>query len=124
MSLVNINRWNLPYPCSPENEGFIYKITEKRTGRFYIGKKSFWKRSRRRRRKVQSTWRTYASSSLTLKSLIRQKGIDAFEFKVLRICKSKMELIYYEMHYQVQHNAILDKNSFNINLGTTRVRMK
>lgn len=118
-----INRWGLPYPCSPENEGFIYKITEKSTGRFYIGKKSFWRRSKTKG-KVQSNWRTYGSSSKALKNLMQIHGVIAFDFEVLHISRTMKALNYYEMHYQIKYNAILDKRSFNINLGGTRIRMK
>ena len=117
------NRWNLPYPCLSYNEGFIYKITDKETGMFYIGKKSFWRRIKGRS-KVQSKWQSYKSSSIPLKKMINKKGVNSFHFEVLRVCNSRRELTYFEIHHQVQHNCILDPKSFNVNLGSTRIRMK
>lgn len=59
--------------------GFVYKITNKETGKFYIGQKKILKVEKRpplkgkvRKRKIikQTDWRTYCSSSNELKQEI------------------------------------------------------
>ncbi len=84
--------------------GFIYQITELDTGCRYIGKKVFWfKRKkkvkgqkRKKRVTTESDWKQYRSSSKTLKALIDKRGLDKFEFRILKLCKTKAQINFSE----------------------------
>ena len=67
--------------------GFVYLITERDTGKKYIGKKFFWSKrrlpplkgkSRKRTVVKESDWKDYYGSSEHLKTLVEQKGGEAY----------------------------------------------
>ena len=74
------------YNETPEEyQGFVYEITELRTGKKYLGKKNFWrpktlpknsKRSRRVKTRVESDWRTYYGSNAELKQLVEEQRVQ------------------------------------------------
>ena len=78
--------------------GFIYLIESKDKKIKYIGRKQIlsWQKGRGHR---ESNWRTYTSSSSELKELIKVNGKDTFNFNIIHLCYSKIELTYYEMYY-------------------------
>ena len=88
--------------------GFIYIITNKINGKKYIGKKIFVSTTRKKvknktRRKVtkkESDWKSYYGSSPSLSADIEHFGKDNFERQILRLCKSKSELGYFEAKEQ------------------------
>lgn len=94
-------------------EGFVYRITEKSTGKSYIGKKSYWSRTskavpgrKNRQRFVnESDWKKYTSSNDELKKLVKEKGPDEFEFEILKHCADKRRLTYYELYYQIKEDV-------------------
>ena len=98
-------------------EGFVYRITHKETGRSYIGKKSYWSRTtkkvegRKNRKRFlnESDWKKYTSSEPDLKQQVRDEGPDNFIFEILRHCRDKRELTYYETYYQFKENVLLEK---------------
>lgn len=108
--------------------GFIYLITNLKDGRIYIGKKQFLtyrkkrisKKARiaRKTRKrteierVDTQWLNYWSSSKELQEDVASLGELSFEREVLRLCKSKAEMTYYEGHYQYAYNVMF-KPSYN-----------
>lgn len=79
--------------------GFIYKITFA-SGEYYIGQKSFTK---------GVSWKKYKSSSLDVKSKI--KNGESYHLEVLEFCDSK--LLYHETRYMFKFNVIEDKMSLN-----------
>lgn len=97
--------------------GFIYLITNTLDGKIYVGKKQFTHRkttrvSKRvkkatgtRKRKnvtnVDSGWKDYYGSCMELKAALSVIDKKHFKREVLMFCKSKAELTYYEMQYQV-----------------------
>src|SRR6056300_1439911 len=99
-----------PFEETPEEyQGFVYQITELDTGKMYIGKKNFWKpktlpknskRSRRIRTRTESDWRTYFGSSEEVKLLIEEKGEENYKREILRLCRTKGEMSYYEAKLQ------------------------
>ena len=109
-----------------EFQGFVYMITEKDTGKKYIGKKFFWKpkilpinktRKRRVRTRAESDWRTYYGSSKEVQSLVESKGKDNYKREILRLCKTKGECSYYEAKLQFQYDVLLSDEYYNEFIG-------
>jgi len=118
---------NEEFTETPEQyQGFVYEITELRTGKKYIGKKNFWrpkilpknsKRSRRVKTKVESDWRSYYGSNVELQRLVEESGSDGYKRVILRLCKSKGELSYYEAKLQFQYDVLLSDEYYNEFIG-------
>ena len=109
-----------------EFQGFVYMITEKDTGKKYIGKKFFWKpkvlpvtksRKRRVRTRVESDWRTYYGSSKEVQTLVEEKGKDNYIREILKLCKTKGECSYYEAKYQFEFDVLLSDEYYNEFIG-------
>lgn len=102
--------------------GFIYRITNISDGRIYIGKKQFSfkkkirlsKKARVGTRKrveisrIDSGWKNYWSSSKSLKEDILKLGKDNFKREIIHYCKNKSELSYYEVHWQIKEEVLLN----------------
>lgn len=102
--------------------GFVYIITEKETDMKYVGKKFFHKkktlpvtktRKRRKHLRVESDWRTYHGSSVTVQALLEEKGEDAFERVILRLCKTKGDCAYYETKEQFDRGVLFRDDYYN-----------
>lgn len=101
-----------------DNFGFIYCITEVDTGKMYIGKKQFHsyrriKQKDKKRRKLvikESDWKKYHGSSKVLLEEIKEKGKDKYKRVILKLCKNKWELTYYEAAEQFKSQVLLKKN--------------
>ena len=109
-----------------EYQGFVYLITELDTGKKYIGKKNFWKpktlpitktRKRRVKTRVESDWRTYYGSSVTVQNLIEEKGNNNFSKEILRLCKTKGEMSYFEAKEQFDRNVLFSEEYYNEFIG-------
>lgn len=112
--------------------GFVYLITltsQSGEKKYYIGKKNFFtmakqnlakkdisedKRKKTYRRKKTFTFEKYNGSSKALLELVEQ----GWEIKknIIRICKTKGELTYYEVFYQMKYNALLSDKFLNDNI--------
>ena len=108
---------DLPKDCI----GFIYKITNTKTNEYYIGKKNIYQRRTlpplkgyKRKRKVikESKWQSYRSSN----SEVKKWNEDYIVLEILRFCKSKKSLTYYELQEQFAHDVLSDPLSKNDNL--------
>ena len=106
--------------------GFVYLITEVDTGKKYIGKKNFYrpkilpknsKRTRRKRVKIESDWRSYFGSSEQVQRLIEEKGESNYKREILRLCKSKGEMSYYEAKLQFENDVLLSEEYYNEFIG-------
>lgn len=92
--------------------GFVYIITNIESQRKYIGKKLFkFKRTKtvkgkKKRLLVESDWRKYWGSNKTLLEEVSLFGENGFKREVLRLCKSKGELNYFEAKYQFIMGAL------------------
>ena len=115
--------------------GFIYKITNLKTGRFYIGKKAFIHNKKKKLGKkelatlptsrgrkpttkteqVDSGWKTYWGSSKELLVDVKTLGEDKFERAILQVAKNKKQLTFFELQQQIKDN-VLFANSYNENI--------
>lgn len=109
--------------------GFVYRIENKETGKFYIGQKKIIKVEKRpplkgkvRKRKIvkQSDWKTYCGSSNELKNDVLNLGEDKFDFKIIRFCNSKWECSYWELYHQMRNHVLFREDSYN---GIINVRI-
>jgi hypothetical protein len=107
----------------PECIGFVYEITCIPSGRRYIGKKlkffskssiktvvlkSGIKRKKKVKTQIESDWRTYWSSSTTLKKDVEELGMENFSREILFYCQSKGALSYIEAREQFTHKVLED----------------
>ena len=112
---------------TPENyQGFVYEITELQTNKKYIGKKNFWKpkilpknskRKRRIRTRVESDWRSYFGSSGILIEKVNEYGEKGFTRVILKLCKTKGEMSYYEAKLQFEKDVLFKEEYYNEFIG-------
>jgi len=102
--------------------GFVYLITNRATGRMYIGKKFFWSKktlpitkTRKRRKKllVESDWQNYYGSNVHLKEEVDKQGDEMFHREILHLCKSKGECAYIEAKEQFDRDVLLNDKYYN-----------
>jgi hypothetical protein len=103
------------------NVGFVYEITDLRNDKIYIGKKGLKSRrrlpplkgkNRRRIKIVETDWQTYYGSSEQVKALVEEFGPDKFYRKIIRLCKTKSEMSYYEAKRQFETDCLLETNKY------------
>jgi len=120
----------------PENcIGFVYKITNIKTGKFYIGRKSLFSNVKKRLTKKElselsgpgrkptkklvtseSNWTDYWGSNKRILQEIKEEGTDYFRKEILKFCYNKKQLTYWEVHYQCVENVLLTDKSYNDNI--------
>ncbi len=115
------------FDTTPEDfQGFVYLITELDTDKKYLGKKNFWKpktlpitktRKRRVRTRTESDWRTYFGSSAEVQRLVESKGEKNYKREILKLCKTKGEMSYYEAKLQFEHDVLLRNDYYNEFIG-------
>ena len=115
------------YDKTPDDyQGFVYIITELDTGKKYIGKKNFWrpkvlpknsKRARRVRTKQSSDWQGYYGSSKELQLLVEQRGADNYKREIIRLCRTKGEMSYFEAKAQFDNDVLLSDEWLNEFIG-------
>ena len=131
------NKWLYSEEFDPQDYfGFVYKITNLTNSKFYIGKKYFYHTSNvklgkkelaalpvtRGRKSTtkqvikESDWRSYWGSSKELQQDVKELGAEMFECIILKLCKDKKELTYYELHYQCTNECLLSYDSYNDNI--------
>ena len=102
--------------------GFVYIITNLSTGRKYIGKKFFQSsktkvvKGKKKKTRVSSDWLTYWGSNKELIQDVKELGPEYFECLILRLCTTKKQLTYFEVHHQCISDCLLGANSYNDNI--------
>ena len=84
--------------------GFVYVITNRQTGKAYIGCKQYMVKGKFGDK--QSNWKTYTGSSKWLNEDIDKIGKKKFKFEVIAEYKNKRSLRYYELYYQMKYNVL------------------
>ena len=118
-----------------EYAGFVYLITNRQTGRRYIGKKlskfskttyktERLKNGKKRRKKIkgkiESDWQTYYGSSPELTRDVEQLGPENFTREILYYCRSKAECSYIEAREQFARKVLESDEYYN---GQIQVRV-
>ena len=114
-----------------EYEGFVYQITERKTGRIYYGIKKFWKtvkkkptkfklnhdgsyakdkkgkrilntRTTKKHSRAESDWRTYKTSSPIMQKNLEETP-DDYDCQIIILCKSVTEMKAQEAYLQIKH---------------------
>jgi len=89
--------------------GFVYQITNIKTGKAYIGIKKFWKKIRRKPLKgqkrvrldqLESDWKNYKTSNKEMQEGLKSHPEDYSKF-ILKLCKSVTEMKAYEAYLQL-----------------------
>lgn len=121
----------LPEECA----GFVYCITNKQTGRKYIGKKlakfkrtkyqtvklkNGKKKRKKIRDKIDSDWQTYYGSSPELLADVARLGPENFTREILYYCRSKAECSYIEAREQFARRVLESDDYYN---GHIQVRV-
>lgn len=114
----------LPEDCV----GFVYLITNKASGRMYIGKKlakfakttykvvklkNGTKKKKKIRSKIDSDWMEYYGSSIELNKDIELIGKEYFTREILFYCKSKAECSYIEAREQFGRKVLESDDYYN-----------
>ena len=104
-----INKWlSWNVIDSTKYFGFVYKITNLKTGKFYIGKKVFWNNKKHKLTRKQlaeqtgpgrkpvyevirteSEWQKYWGSNKQLLADVKEYGEENFDRWILTQCKTK-----------------------------------
>lgn len=108
--------------------GFVYLITNKVSGRKYIGKKlakfskttyrvvklkNGNKKRKKIKSKIDSDWQLYYGSNDQLNRDIAELGSDNFTREILFYCKSKAECSYIEAREQFANKVLESNNWYN-----------
>ena len=90
--------------------GFVYCITNKTTGRKYIGRKYFWSfrtpPGKKRRVKQESDWKKYYGSCPELKEDIKKYGKEIFSREILSLHEAKGDCNYEETKQLFLNNVL------------------
>jgi Putative endonuclease segE, GIY-YIG domain len=115
--------------------GFVYRITNIQTGKFYIGRKSLYSNIKKKLTKKElselsgpgrkptkklvtseSNWMVYWGSNKGILQEIKEEGTSMFRKEILKFCFNKKQLTYWELHYQCVNEVLLTDKSYNDNI--------
>jgi hypothetical protein len=90
--------------------GFVYLITNKTTGKKYIGRKYLWSYrtppGKKRRIKQESDWKKYYGSCPELKEDIKKYGKEFFNREIISLHKTKADCNYEETRQLFLNNVL------------------
>ena len=127
-----MNPWHhngMPITSLPDDcVGFVYVITNRLSGRKYIGKKlakfakttykmhtqkNGVKKRKRIRTKIDSDWASYYGSSQELTRDIEHLGYQHFRREILYYCNSKSQCSYIEAREQFTRGVLESPDYYN-----------
>ena len=105
--------------------GFVYRVINNINGRMYIGQKKLLtsqikrKAGKRNKRIIkESDWRNYWGSNKELLEDIQYYGEANFTREILLWCKSKGDMNYYELKYQMIEEVLEKEQYYNVYVGS------
>jgi len=119
---LNGNRFNPDEDKLKDWVGFVYVITDLKNEKKYVGKKTFWSRTKlpplkgktRKRIKIKpSNWMDYYGSSEVVTKMLNEQGEKNFHREIIHLCTSKGEMSYMEAKEQFDRNVLLDDSYYN-----------
>lgn len=102
--------------------GFLYKIVQISTGKFYYGRKLLTKakttqsKGKKIKSRVDSDWKNYWSSSPDLKALIEEQGEADFTREILMFVTTKAALTYGEEYILYVTGSLFHPDCMNQNI--------
>lgn len=103
---------------------FVYMVTNKLSGRRYIGKKLATRaktrvvKGKRKRSRVESDWRGYWGSCDELREEVAAIGARHFKREILVYCRSRGWASWHETRLQMVHDVLNpDSNFYNAFVG-------
>lgn len=105
-----------------EYVGFVYIITNKTNGFFYIGQKKYWSKiklkplkgkTRYRHKVKESDWKSYYGSCKELQEDVKELGTDKFTRTILHNFESKADMNYTETQLLFEHEVLYDDKAYN-----------
>ena len=111
------NNMNIPF--------YVYKITLISSGQFYFGSRTA--NVRFRRNPEDDLWKSYFTSSNTIKRLIKLLGIDAFSYEIIYKSNDAEDIYWFEQNLIKEHiknpqclnKKFQDKENGNTVFGTS-----
>lgn len=106
--------------------GFVYCITDLNNSKKYVGKKTLWSirrlkplkgKTRKRIKKAQSDWMKYYGSNEEVKLLVENHGGERFKREIIRLCKTKGLMNYYEAKEQFDREVLFSDEYYNQFIG-------
>ena len=130
-----MSNWIYKEEINPEKYyGFVYKIINLETSKYYIGKKAFFHNKKKKLTKkeiaeqvgrgrkavtkveqINSGWEDYWGSSKELLKDVKELGKDKFRRIILKLVYTKKQLTFYEAKQQIEDN-VLFMDSYNDNI--------
>ena len=110
-----------------KNVAFVYIITNKVSGKRYIGKKLFkfkkvsTSKGKKKRSLIDSDWKDYWSSSEELKSDVKSLGEENFTREILHLCVNKGTASYLEAREQMDRRVLEKPNEYYNGIMNMRV---
>jgi hypothetical protein len=90
--------------------GFIYQITNLKTGELYVGRKYFWSHRKikgaKRRSTLESDWKKYYGSSDRLKKDVKELGKENFKREIVSLHSAKGDTNYSETKELFMRNVL------------------
>lgn len=114
--------WDIPKQFNPDDwVGFVYRIRNIDSEKFYFGKKNFKSNRRikvkgrinRKLKTTESNWKTYNSSCKSLHEDIEKLGEDKFKFEILSLHQTKSSLAYAEVKAIMDNDCLLKEECYN-----------
>ena len=92
--------------------GFVYRITNNKNGREYIGRKYFWQKRKpkggKRRVTSESDWKRYFGSSEELKRDIKELGRENFRREIISVHSTLGQTNYEETRQLFLNNVLTE----------------
>lgn len=116
----------------PDVVGFVYIITNLKTGRQYVGKKNFYStkrvkvknRTNRKRVISESDWVDYFGSNSVLVSEIQTGKKCDFKREILHLCYSKGEMALLEAKEQINREVLYHPDRYYNNFIGCKIHSK